>query len=216
MDNIDISIRELVKMMNLEEVPIYFHDKDKLEKENYMFFQYVGNEEKEALQNGTHVEDKEYSNYGIGVHVPDVTIREYYDLEMKRNPYSVNSLIQDISCIFTVWIKEYALVLAVFSILHEVGHWFDFKNSGKTGYQFVMNEQEGRKILAKEAKAIYQMNDFNPQKRCLAIEYNKKYRDNPLEKRADEYALKNIQLILEMIREKMGYTEKDLLNHSGF
>lgn len=212
MKEIVITFKELVNILELDEIaPIHFHCPEELDKNNYVFFRYMGNEEKEALKNGIHDVNKQYDNSDIGVHLPDLDIKQYYELEMKRNPLSIHSVIEQISYKTEVWIKEYYLVWSTYCVLHETGHWLDFINSGKTNYEFSLIEKSYREELDREAKSIYRMNDYSPQKKVLMEEYNRKYKEIPSEKAADDYALSNIIPSLEKIREKLGYTTNDLL-----
>lgn len=212
MQEVVISFRELVQILELDKkASIHYHPRDELSKNNYVFFRYLGNEEEEALINGTHDKGKVYNNSDIGVHLPDLDIKQYYELEMKRNPSNIQSVIGKISYETPVWIKEYYLVWAIYCVLHEIGHWIDFVNSGKTSYEFSIIEKGYREGLEKEAKVISQINDYSPQKRLLMEEYNRKYKEIPSEKAADDYAFSNLIPSLNKVREKLGYTESDLL-----
>lgn len=207
-----ITFKELVEILELNKIaPIHFHCQGELDKNNYIFFRYLGNEEKEALINGTHDKNKKYNGSDIGVHLPDLNIKQYYELEMKRNPLNIHSVIEKISYETEVWIKEYCLVWSIYCVLHEVGHWLDFINSGKSSYEFSLIEKSYREELDKEAKVIYQMNDYSPQKRILMEKFNQKYKEIPSEKAADDYAFSNLIISLNKVREKLEYTDNDLL-----
>lgn len=212
MKEVIITFKKLVGILELDKIaPIHFHCKDELNKENYVFFRYLGNEEKEALISGTHDDTKEYNESDIGVHLPDLDIKEYYELEMNRNPFIINSVINKISYLTKVWVNEYCLVWAIYCVLHEVGHWLDFINSGKTSYEFSIMEKSYREELDKEAKVIYQMDDYSLQKRLLMEKFNQKYKEIPSEKAADEYAFSTLISSLDRVREKLGYTTHNLL-----
>lgn len=120
-------------------------------------------------------------------------------------------MIEKSSYTMTVYIEEYCLTWAVFCVLHEVGHWIDYKNSGKTAYEFSMIEKGYRQDLEKERRMIYQTPDNHPQKRMLMENFNQKYNNIPSEKNANEYAIANIEKSLEIIREKLGYTKDDVM-----
>lgn len=212
MKEIIITFRELIEILELDRIaPIHFHNPEELNKNNYVFFRYLGNEEKESLINGIHDENKQYDNSDIGIHLPDLDVKQYYELEMKRNPLNIHSVIEQISYETEVWIKEYYVVWSIYCVLHEVGHWLDFVNSGKTSYEFSLIEKSYREELDKKAKVIYKMNDYSPQKQLLMEEYNRKYKEIPSEKAADDYAFSNLILSLNRVREKLDYTTSDLL-----
>lgn len=207
-----ITFKKLVKILEIDKIaPIHYQSPEELNKDNYIFFRYLGNAERQALISKTHDKKIEYDNSDIGVYLPDLTIRECYELEQNRNPLSISTTIQEISFKMDVLIKEYCIVWAVYCILHEVGHWLDFKNSGKSAYEFSIIEKGYREDLEKERRMIYQIPDNHPQKRILMENFNQKYSEIPSEKKANEYAFANIKKSIKVFREKMGYTEDDVI-----
>lgn len=49
----DISVKQLVELLDFDS-PVFFTEKEKLNKENYFYFQPMGDAEKEAIQNCTY------------------------------------------------------------------------------------------------------------------------------------------------------------------
>lgn len=212
MKEIIMTFRELIEILELDKIaPIHFQKLEDISKNNYVFFRYLGNEEKKALINGTHDENKRYDNSDLGVYLPDIDIKQCYIIETKRNPFSISYVNEQISYkMGCVWTKELYLVWSLYCALHEVGHWLDFVNSGKTSYEFSIMEKGYREEIDREAEMLYNMNDYFPQKRILAEEYVRKYYEIPSEKAANDYAFSNFVPALNKVREKLGYTTDDL------
>lgn len=201
MKRTEMTFRELVEILELDKLaPIHFHHPKELSKNNYVYFRYLGNEEKEALINGIHDKNKQYDNSDLGVYLPDLDIKQYYEIEMKRNPCSIRYVIETISYKIPVLLEEKYLVWSVYCVLHEVGHWLDFLKSGKKSYEFSCIEKDYREELNKEADRIYRMNDYSHQKLLFVEEYNHKYREIPSEKAADNYAYSNFIIAFNKVR----------------
>lgn len=212
MEKIDLMFSEIIEILHLDEIaPIHLQTKEELSKENYVFCRCISYEEAEAMSNETYDASKEYDKSDMGVYLPDISVDEYYNLEMKRNPFNINSVMSEIAKDKIVWIKEYSLLVGIYTVLHEVGHWIYFIGSNKTGPEFSMIEKEHRSKLCELREQIYSMNDYLPQKRVLAEEFNRRYRDIPSEKAADKYAFSNFWNALDAIRKALQYTEEDLM-----
>lgn len=212
MDEITISFRKLVDILEVEKiVNVHFIARNNLNKQNYVFFRYLSTEEIEAINQNNYDVKKEYNSSGKGIYLPDIDIQEYYNLEMQRNPEAPGYAISQFSYITFVSIKEYFLIWAIYCILHETGHWLDFIESGKTGYEYYLSEKPYREQLNKDAEKVRQINDCSPLKHIAMEQYNQKYREIPSEQNADKYAFDNLLSALEKVRKELGYSENDLL-----
>lgn len=210
----DISIRQLAEVLNIDS-PIYFIEKDKLNKENYCFFRPMGEAEVTAIRNRSHDPRCHYDPAGSGLYLPDITATEYFQLENNRNPIGVESIINQISQHMMAFIVEYPILLATFSVLHEYGHWIHYKNSGKSSYEYARMETDERKPYEKTAREIYAMNDWDPFKTILVRRYhNEIYSQFTSEKFANEFAIGNFDDAIGKVRTTIGYTEQDLFGMS--
>lgn len=210
----DISIKQLVELLDVDS-PLCFTEKEKLNKENYFYFQPMGDAEKEAIRNRTHDPQCVYDPTGSGLHLPDIMSSEYFQLENGRNPVAVESIINQISQQMMAFEVEYPILLSLFCVLHEYGHWVHFKNSGKSPYEYAQMEANERTQHEKTAQGIYAMDDWDPYKILLARRYhNEIYSQFTSEKFANEYALEHFADAIEKVRSAIGYTEQELLEIS--
>lgn len=210
----DISVKQLVELLDFGS-PVFFTEKEKLNKENYFYFQPMGDAEKEAIQNCTYDPQCVYDPTGRGLHMPDVMSSEYFQLESGRNPVAVESIINHISQRMMVFNVEYPILLSLFCVLHEYGHWVHFKNSGKSPYEYARMEANERAEHEKTAQGICAMDDWDPYKIVLARRYhNEIYSNFTSEKFANEYALEHFADAIKKVRSAVGYTEQELLELS--
>lgn len=207
-----IDFRKLIEILNID-APVHFTPRDKLNKKDYVMCKMMGEEEVKAIVDGTHNPNKKYNDEDLGLYFPDVDIDEYLQLENERNPMAINSRIAELSFITRVYIKEYSLVIAIYTILHEYGHWKYFLESGKTSYEYCEMEKSIRQPTEKIWKQIYNMNDHDPMKCILGEKYNTEiYSQFPSEKYADDYAKEHFLESMGVVRTALGYDEDDLLN----
>ncbi len=141
MNNIDfhsITFRQLVEHLKnfISDVPVHFTPIDELDKTNYVSCRFIGNEEANAIQHGIHYAETPYNNSDVGIHLPDITIDQFYRLEKQRNPAAISIIFENLTAGRKMYIKEQQLWFALFCILHEIGHWKYFIQSGLSSLDY--------------------------------------------------------------------------------
>lgn len=195
----DICFRDLVALLNVD-APVHFTPKDKLNKQNYVFYKFMGDEEFAAIIAGNHDPNANYDISDIGLHFPDLGLEEYYELEKARNPVGISTHIYEISSQIRINIEDIPIVFAVYCVLHEYGHWLHFKKSGLTSCEYYEQEKKERLPHENTAREIYKMADWDPYKRYLAERYDREiYSKFSSEAAANKYALEHIQESLNKI-----------------
>ncbi len=198
-----IKLTDLVTILHLDEkAPIHYQPPENLNRENYIFFRFMSQQEKTDIENKSWNKNTEYPKEELGIYVPDVTIDEFIDLEKERN--YVHEIINLVSYTITVPMDEYNLVFAIFCLLHEVGHWIHFKKMGLTSYDYFQWDKRYRADLVCDGNKIYNMPDNSFEKHILVREYNERYRKIPSEMAADTYALEHINESINIVRKHYG------------
>lgn len=187
----NLSFREIVEILDID-APIHFTPREQLDKTDYVFCRYMGNAERDAIMTGNYNPDTRYDDDDIGLHFPDISVDEYYELETVRNPVAIHSHICDISSKMVVPVSEFPVFFSVHCALHEYGHWIYFLNSGMSAYEFCMAETQVRKPYEKMAQDIYNIPDWAPHKTALAKKYEEIYSHFPSEAAANQYAMNHI------------------------
>lgn len=219
MENIDfhsITFRQLVEYIKdyIGDAPVHFTPIDKLDKTDYVSCRFMGNEEADAIRHGKHNTETQFDNRDVGIHLPDITIKQLFCLESQRNPAAQRVILADLNAERILYNKERQLWFALFCILHEVGHWKYFIQSGLSAFDYEKSEHEIRDKFEKIAVRLYEMPDFLPEKMTLAEQYHKEsHAQIPSEKAADEYALKHFDNALTKVRKALGYDEEWLSVH---
>ena len=81
----EMNFRNLVEVLGID-APVHFTTKDKLNKQNYVFCKFMGDNEMAAIIAGNHDPNVHYDDSDLGLHFPDLSLEEYYELEKARNP----------------------------------------------------------------------------------------------------------------------------------
>lgn len=176
----------------------------------------MGNEEAEAIRHGNHNTGTQYDNSDAGIHLPDVTIDQFYRLEERRNPAAQRVILSELNANRKMYIKEQNLWFALFCILHEVGHWEHFKQSGLSAFDYEKSEHDIRDKFEKIGDKICKIPEsifYTEKIRCAEQFHKESHKQIPSEKAADEYAFQHFKLGLATVRKAMGYDEEWLSVH---
>ena len=210
-----ITFRKIVDCLGsfLCDVPVCYTPVAKLNKTNYVLCLFMGNEEANAIRNGTHNPEIQYDNSDVGLHFPDIAISEYYYLESRRNPAAQSAIIDNLTKNRKMYIKEKKLWFSLFCILHEIGHWKHFEQSGLLAVDYEKSEHSVRDYYERQGDEIRKLPEllFYTQKLDRAKKhYEESHSHIPSEKYADEYALQNFDDALTFFRKAYGYNEEEL------
>ena len=212
-----ISFRDLVDCLGdyIGDAPIHFTPKAELNPENYVLCVFIGEEETDAIRRGVHNKEFQYDNSDVGLHFPEITIDCYYHLEEARNPIAQEINMGYLQKNRKTYHEEKNLWFALFCVLHEIGHWKHFKQSGLSAIDYEKSIHDISKKYKEIGDIIFSMPNFHPLKMVYAEKYHKESHEQiPSEKAADEYALDHFDEALSMVRKALGYDEEWLSFHS--
>jgi hypothetical protein len=193
-------IKELVKYLDVEKLaPFHFFNEKSNNKDNASC-KHMTDEELDDYKKKTWSSEKIYDDNKLGIYIVDITINEIYELEKKRNPIALNMVTNEISLLTPLMLDEFKLAFGIYVILHEVGHWLDFKASGKSSLEYSLWDSEYRREPTRIADMIYELPDYLYEKREFARMQVEMYKKIPAEKSADKYAYENIKEKLDRMR----------------
>jgi len=192
-------VKEIVDFLKVEEIaPFHFYT-EILNKE-YAVCKHITNEELDDYNKKICLNEKKYDDSELGIYIADITIDEMYDLEHNRNPVNLQKVLDDISDLFMVEIAEEELIYAIYVILHEVGHWVNFKASGKPSLEYALWDWELKKEYKQYVNEVRKIPDDSSKKLEFAKIAVINYKNIPSEKAADTYAFENIEEKLKLVR----------------
>ncbi len=208
--SVNIDFRRIVEILEID-VPVFFTPEAELDRRNYIYCSIIGKDELKAIVEATHNTGTEYECTDMGLHFPDVDVMKYYELEKHRNPVGMDIRIKEITNEIETILAEIPILLAVYCVIHEYGHWIHFKKSNLSSYEYWMNEHEARKPYSGIQQQIYEMPDNYPLKYVYEEKYEREiYAAFPSEKAANNYAMEHFKEAVKKIRHSLGYDEDTL------
>ncbi|MGG7059852.1 hypothetical protein ACQPUZ_16420 [Clostridium tertium] len=193
-----MELKELIIELGVENLAP-FHFVDNLEDREYAKCKHMSDEELKDYNNGVHDKNKIYNESELGIYLINTNIDNLYNMAIESNPYFVKSMINEISYYIKVDFKYKSIIYATYTILHEVGHWINFKKTNMSSLEYSIWDAKYRRKVNKFFNGVREMNDDDPFKYIYADEYNEMYKNIPSEKEANEFTLNNIKDYLSKI-----------------
>ena len=198
----EFNFRDLVDLLGID-APVHFTPKDELNRQDYVFCKYMGEDECAAIIAGNHDMNTQYDDSDVGLHFPDIGIEDYFELENSRNPVGIQTHIREVSSLMCIKLEDIPIVFAVHCVLHEYGHWLYFKETGLTAYEFCQQEKKERQPYENITREIYNIPDWHPSKWFYAERYDEEiYSKFSSEQEANKYALDHIEDAMRTVFEK--------------
>lgn len=202
--------KEIKEIIDDVDVPIKYNKNspDNISGQNsILFFKCVSEEERAIYENLTEEEKKEFVSNSAYISILLINVEELYEL------YHTG-----ISCDYEVtisMIKEHVpvnkdnekILFAVFVILHEFGHWIDFKSKDKKPYLCTQDEKDKKEVYDLKVKilndeSLREKSDYKIRKELK--DWVNRYNLVPSEKRANDYAISKIKDVYNVFKER-GY-----------
>lgn len=169
-------LKELIIKLGVENLAP-FHFVDSLKYQQIAECKHMSYDELKDYKNGVHDKNKIYNESELGIYIINTDVENLYNMAIESDPYLVKNMIDEISYYVKVEIKYKSLIYATYVILHELGHWINFKESNMSSLEYCIWDSNYRK----EAHS------------------NEMYKNIPSEKEADKFALDNIKEYLKKI-----------------
>ena len=189
------TLKSIIRRIDMYDAKIIY---DKYEpfsnKNSLLFFSALEGSERTEFEHLSDEEKKTYISNSSAIHIPKVSIDEFYrdyktvdSLTVEFTLDIIFSLVPEIKCTH----DRYADAFALFCILHELGHWNHFLNCGKNVYRYIDDATEAKKIFDERKilqSKLLQAPLITDKLHKEARLWIHKYHDVPGEKIADDFA----------------------------
>ncbi len=210
----NMNVKELINIINEFEVKVIFDSqkqvKDNIMRGQVMYFTPVEGKERKKFENKRNKSD--FISTTASIHIPDLSI-EYLINIFECDGTGLYEFTKELIKPFCNMNIQSEIAYVIFLFLHEVGHWQQFINLEKNVEKFINLDIEERinvnkKFSELEEKRKERMEKgnncpqtFNEKKLCE--QYMQEYRAIPMEKDADEFALKHMAKIITKYKDKI-------------
>ena len=209
-----MDVKELINSINTFNVKIVYdtqlETKNNLKNGKPLYFTPVEGKEKSVYHNKKNKGD--FVSSTASIHIPNLSI-EYLINIFECDGTGIHELIKNTINPYCNLGVPKDVVYVIFLFLHEVGHWQQFINLGKNVEKFSNLDIDARKdnftkfnqLEQSRHERIKKGNDcpltFNEKKLCQ--QYMQEYRDIPMEREADEFALSQMLEVLTLYKNQI-------------
>ena len=174
-----LTTRDIVSQITADDVPFYF-----TEIQGQFFSTRIMTKDELSFFGRKDAEEKP-----LGVYLLDAPIDEVLEHLRKESQYNVDTVIELISTKYNAKIIN-CQVIITFMILHEIGHWRHFIETGMTGKDYWSCYGVEEDMLIKQYYALVYLNQSSATQ--IHEHFASQYRHLPMEVIADEYALSEL------------------------
>lgn len=188
-----INFKKIAKMVNCENAPIYYYKYENSYGRYVTYFQSINNEHRKEYEKMSEDEKKEYISNSASIFLPLIST-DYYREESKKVKSSDYSLtLKKVERMIHIVPEYESMAVALYMILHEIGHWCDFLRCEKKPYFYMPKEeiQEEKKLYdyrIELQRTLSYKSELTPHDYDLIEQYTHDYNNLPREKRANIYA----------------------------
>ncbi len=142
---------------------------------------------------------KDFISSSAHVNIPIISVEKLYELYHIGLSYDYDGtikMIKDNNKYIRVTDDNEKILFAIFVILHEFGHWNDFKSKGEKPYYYMQDMKEEKEVYDLKVKILKDKSLQNASKFKVMKELrNYFYRYNlvPCEKIANDYAISKLK-----------------------
>ena len=188
-----ITFKKMAKIINCENAPISYYKYENSYVRYVTYFQSINSEHRKEYEKMSEDDKKNYISNSASIFLPLIS-SDYYREETKKVMSSDYSwTLKKIERIIDI-IPEYeSMAVALYMILHEIGHWRDFLRCEKKPYFYMPQEEidEEKKLYdyrIELQQILSNKRELTPHDYDLIEQYTCDYNDLPREKRANIYA----------------------------
>jgi len=168
-------------------------------------FECVSGEERKRYENLTEEDKKNFVSNTAHINLLLISVERLYELFHIGISCDYDITISMIKEVIPVNADNEKILFAIFVILHEFGHWYDFESKEKKPYFYIQDEKEQKEVYDLKAKilndkSLQEKSDYKIKEQLR--KWSNRYNTVPCEKRANDYALSKIKDAYNLFREK--------------
>ena len=206
-----LSMKRIINIINDDNaIKIHYYNIEK-EKYNYLtFFNALHKDFRHEYENLLEDNKKKYVSNSAEIYIPLVSAYVLAEKIKANKDYSYQYTLDKVRKLTNLDKGQEEVAVALYMILHEFGHWYNFKECGDKPYVYMGNPSdidkerklfEYRKKLERELSGKESLSESDEQH---IKEYVVKYNNLKREKNANDYADKHFQEKYELLK-KSGY-----------
>lgn len=188
-----ITFKKIAKMVNCENAPINYYKYENDCMRYVTYFESINSEHSKEYEKMSENEKKEYISNSAAIFLPLISPDHYKEETKKVMSPDYSWTLKKVETKIHILPEYESMSVALYMILHEIGHWYDFLRCEKKPYFYMPQEEiQKEKELHDYRKNLQQTlslkKELSPHDRGLIKKYIYDYNNLPREKRANIYA----------------------------
>ncbi len=199
-----ITFKKIIEILNFD-IPCEFYTVDEQTIRNHiLWLDVLSKEDRVYFESLCEDEKREYVTDSAKIYIPKMSIYRYKNMDKKGGGYDFSYTTNHIKGICTASIEDECLAVALYIILHEVGHWNDLKSKKFNVWEYAIKEsKEDEKVFYEKRELEMSSLKYDEETiRKKAFEYLSKYNNTPIEYRANKYADEHFEEWYRVVQSK--------------
>ena len=185
-----ITFKKIVEALNVDAPYEYYVVDDICNRVHLLWLDVLDDEDRAYFESLSDEDKQSYKTESARIFIPKMAIYKYKNLDDEGGGYDFSYTLNHIKSISTLEIDDDCLAVAVYIILHELGHWNDLKNKNFNVWKYsFIDSDESKRIFEEQRnfeRVAWQYDEIIRKEKAYAL--LEKYNNTPIEGRANKYA----------------------------
>lgn len=199
-----VTLKKIMHLVNVVNAPVHYYPYRGGYFGFLLYLQTISKEKQKEFGKLSLDEQKEYVSDSAEIFIPLISpdyLAQIYKTSASHDyPYTLSK----VKNIVNVYKEDENIAVALYMLLHELGHWDDFVKCEKKPYLYTMpGSEEAKKVHDYGNKIQMRLNGksvITEEDHLILEDFIQKYYSVPIEKRANEYADKHYADMYELLR----------------
>ncbi len=200
-----ITLKKIMNLINSPNAPIYYYQYQGGKYESIVYLKTISNEKQVEYNRLAEDEQKSYVSDSAEIYIPLISVdflAQIYKASFSHDyPYTLKKVHNMVHVIQ----KDESTAVALYMLLHELGHWVDFLRCGRKPYDFTMPDSvEARRVhnYGNQLQVKLSAKKSLSEEDHIELEnFIQQYYKIPFEKRANDYADLHYREAYEILKE---------------
>ena len=198
-----ITFKKIVEGLNIDAPYEYYVVDDSKNKVHLLWLDVLAEEDRVYFESLSQDEKMKYKTESAKIFIPRMAIYKYKNLDEEGGGYSFAYTLNRIKSFYTNEIDDECLAVAVYIILHELGHWNDLKTKEFYVWEYAYKDSEESRKAFDEQRAFEVVGGRYDEKtrKELALALLEKSNSTPIEDRANKFADEHFAEYYSLVKE---------------
>lgn len=201
-----ITLKKIMSIINVQNAPIHYYSYKGEINGHLMYLQSISKEKQKGFSMLPIEKQKEYVSDSAEIFIPLISTDYLAEIYKASKSHDYPYTLAKVNNIVKISKDNEPIAIALYMLLHELGHWDDFVKCGKNPYSFTMvDREEAKRVNDYRNRIQVQLNgksELTDKDHLMLEDFVQKYYNIPFEKRANDYADRQFATMYELLKKK--------------